>query len=172
MTFMTLLTSLTCQVFQKRHAYLHRCTFAAEINWEMVYLTRVEHFNAAHKLYNPAWTAEKNVAVFGKCANQNWHGHNYELYVTVKGKPSRDTGFVMDAKELSSLIRDHVTEKLDHRNLNMDVDFLEGQFCSTENLAVAIWKQLETKLPAEASLHCIKLYETSRIYVEYFGETF
>lgn len=136
----------------------------------MVYLTRVEHFNAAHKLFNPAWTVEKNEAVFGKCANENWHGHNYELYVTVKGKPNRDTGFVMDVKVLSGLIKEHVIEKVDHRNLNMDVDFLKGQFCSTENLAIGIWQQLQPYLPAEVSLHCIKLYETPRIYVEYFGD--
>ena len=79
----------------------------------MVYLTRVEHFNAAHKLYNPAWSAEKNEAVFGKCANQNWHGHNYELYVTVKGKPNVDTGFVMDVKVLSELVKEKVIEKVD-----------------------------------------------------------
>jgi len=136
----------------------------------MVYLTRVEHFNAAHKLYNPAWSAEKNEAVFGKCANQNWHGHNYELYVTVKGKPNVDTGFVMDVKVLSELVKEKVIEKVDHRNLNMDVDFLQGQFCSTENLAIGIWQQLQPHLPAGVQLHCIKLYETPRIYVEYFGD--
>jgi 6-pyruvoyltetrahydropterin/6-carboxytetrahydropterin synthase len=135
----------------------------------MVFLTRVEHFNAAHKLYNPAWTPEHNDAVFGKCANTNWHGHNYELYVTVKGRPSPDTGFVMDVKKLSGIIKDHVIEKVDHRNLNLDVDFLEGQFCSTENLAIGIWNQLVPHLPEGVQLHCIKLYETPRIYVEYFG---
>ncbi len=136
----------------------------------MVYLTRVEHFNAAHKLYNPAWSPEKNEDVFGKCANENWHGHNYELLVTVKGKPHPDTGFVMDVKKLSGLIKDQVIEKVDHRNLNMDVDFLKGQFCSTENLAIGIWNQLQPYLPEGVSLHCIKLYETPRIYVEYFGD--
>jgi 6-pyruvoyltetrahydropterin/6-carboxytetrahydropterin synthase len=136
----------------------------------MVYLTRVEHFNAAHKLYNPSWTTEKNDEVFGKCANENWHGHNYELYVTIKGKPDPNTGFVFDAKKLSELIKDKITEKLDHKNLNLDVDFLEGQFCSTENLAVGIWNQLVPHLPHGIQLHCIKLYETPRIYVEYFGE--
>lgn len=135
----------------------------------MVYLTRLEHFNAAHKLYNPAWSREKNDEVFGKCANDNWHGHNYELYVTVKGEPDSDTGFLVDVKKLSVIIKDHVIEKLDHRNLNMDVDFMQGQMCSTENLAVGIWKQLEPHLPGEIKLHCIKLYETPRIYVEYFG---
>ena len=135
----------------------------------MVYLTRVEHFNAAHRLFNPAWSHEKNEAVFGKCANENWHGHNYELYVTVKGDPDPDTGFVCDAKKLSNLIAEHVTEKLDHRNLNVDVDFMSGKLCSTENLTVAIWDQLIPHIPAGAALHCIRLYETPRIYVEYFG---
>ncbi|HZI01728.1 MAG TPA: 6-carboxytetrahydropterin synthase [Flavisolibacter sp.] len=135
----------------------------------MVYLTRVEHFNAAHKLFNSAWTKEKNEEVFGKCANENWHGHNYELYVTVKGQPHTDTGFLIDVKRLSQLIREHVTEKLDHKNLNMDVDFLQGQLCSTENLAIGIWKQLVEHLPEEVLLHCVKLYETPRIYVEYYG---
>ena len=136
----------------------------------MVYLTRIEHFNAAHKLYNEAWSVEKNEEVFGKCANENWHGHNYDLYVTVKGNPDPDTGFIMDVKKLSILINEFVLEKLDHLNLNEDVDFMKGQFCSTENLAVGIWKQLENRLPASVQLHCIKLYETPQIYVEYYGE--
>lgn len=136
----------------------------------MVYLTRVEHFNAAHKLFNPAWSRKKNEEVFGKCANDNWHGHNYELFVTIKGNPDKDTGFVMDVKQLSLLIKQHVIEKVDHRNLNLDVDFLNGQFCSTENLAIGIWNQLAPHLPEHVQLHCIKLYETPRIYVEYFGE--
>lgn len=136
----------------------------------MVYLTRVEHFNAAHKLFNPEWSTEKNDAVFGKCANDNWHGHNYELYVTVKGQPHQETGFVFDAKRLSMLIRELVIEKVDHKNLNLDVPFMAGQLCSTENLAVGIWLQLAPHLPANVQLHCIKLYETPRIYVEYFGE--
>jgi 6-pyruvoyltetrahydropterin/6-carboxytetrahydropterin synthase len=136
----------------------------------MVYLTRSEHFNAAHKLYNPNWSAEQNEVVFGKCANENWHGHNYELLVTVKGVPDPGTGFVFDVKRLSTLIREHIIEKLDHRNLNLDVDFMRGQMCSTENLAIAIWNQLLPHLPASVQLHAIKLYETPRIYVEYFGE--
>ena len=135
----------------------------------MVYLTRLEHFNAAHKLYNPAWTPEKNEATFGVCANQNWHGHNYDLYVTVKGEPDAETGFVYDVKKLSILIKEKVVDKLDHRNLNLDVPFMQGKMCSTENLAVAIWNELLPHLPAGVQLHCIKLYETARIYVEYFG---
>ena len=136
----------------------------------MVYLTRLEHFNAAHKLYNPNWCTEQNELVFGKCANENWHGHNYELFVTIKGEVNRDTGFLYDVKKLSELIKTHILEKLDHKNLNIDVDFMRGQMCSTENLAKAIWEQLSAQLPAEINLHCIKLYETPRIYVEYFGD--
>ncbi len=136
----------------------------------MVYLTRVEHFNAAHKLYNPKWTREKNEDVFGKCANENWHGHNYELYVTVKGKVDPDTGFLMDVKKLSEIINNHVLELVDHKNLNMDVPFLEGQLCSTENLAKGIWDQIQPHIPTGVRLHCIKLYETPRIFVEYFGD--
>jgi len=136
----------------------------------MVYLTRVEHFNAAHKLYNPGWSVEKNEEIFGKCANENWHGHNYELFVTIKGEVKTETGFLFDAKKLSILIKEHVLDKLDHKNLNVEVDFLKGQMCSTENLAKGIWKQLEIQLPTNVQLHCIKLYETPRIYVEYFGD--
>ncbi|MEO7293268.1 MAG: 6-carboxytetrahydropterin synthase [Ginsengibacter sp.] len=135
----------------------------------MVYLTRVEHFNAAHKLYNPAWSKEKNEDVFGKCANENWHGHNYELFVTIKGETDPDTGFLFDAKKLSMLIKEHVLDKLDHKNLNVDVPFLQGIICSTENIAKMIWQQLVEYLPQHVQLHCIKLYETPRIYVEYFG---
>jgi 6-pyruvoyltetrahydropterin/6-carboxytetrahydropterin synthase len=135
----------------------------------MVYLTRQEHFNAAHKLYNPNWSKEQNEAVFGPCANENWHGHNYDLFVTVKGNPNPDTGFLFDVKVLSKLIKIHVTDHLDHKNLNIDVPFMAGQMCSTENLAIAIWKQLAPHLPVDITLHCIKLYETPRIYVEYFG---
>ncbi|HVD97177.1 MAG TPA: 6-carboxytetrahydropterin synthase [Cytophagaceae bacterium] len=139
----------------------------------MIYISRKEHFNAAHKLYNPAWTEEKNVEVFGPCANANWHGHNFELIVTVKGLPDPDTGFVIDLKKLSKLIRAEVIEKLDHKNLNLDVDFMKGKMASTETLAMEIWKILDPQIKAiaqNAKLHCIKLYETPRNYVEYFGE--
>jgi 6-pyruvoyltetrahydropterin/6-carboxytetrahydropterin synthase len=135
----------------------------------MVYLTRHEHFNAAHKLYNPRWSEEKNAEVFGKCANANWHGHNYELMVTIKGEVDPETGFLMDAKRLSAVLQEHVCERLDHRNLNLDVDFMNGKLASTENLAIAIWEQIVPHLPANVQLHCVKLYETPRICVEYFG---
>ena len=138
----------------------------------MIYVSRKEHFNAAHKLSNPSWSKEKNLEVFGPCANENWHGHNYDLIVTVKGDPDPDTGFVVDLKKLSTLIRNEVTEKLDHKNLNLDVDFLKGKMPSTENVVIEIWKILAPRIKAITrfgSLHSIKLYETPRNYVEYFG---
>lgn len=136
----------------------------------MVYLTRSEHFNAAHRLFNPNWSYEQNEEVFGKCANENWHGHNYELLVTVRGNPNPDTGFVFDVKKLSLLIREHIVDQLDHRNLNVDVPFMQGKMCSTENLVTACWKELQPHLPEGVFLHCIRLYETPRIYVEYYGD--
>lgn len=136
----------------------------------MVYLTRLEHFNAAHKLYNPNWSKEKNEEMFGLCANENWHGHNFDLYVTIKGEPDADTGFLMDVKKLKVIIKEQVIKKVDHKNLNLDVEFLQGKMCSTENLAIGIWNQLAPYLPQHVKLHCIKLYETPRIYVEYFGD--
>lgn len=145
-------------------------TFAKIFATGMVYLTRIEHFNAAHKLFNPKWDKKRNEIVFGKCANENWHGHNYELYVTIKGEINAETGFLFDVKILSLLIKQFVLDKLDHKNLNVDVDFLTGQMCSTENLVIAIWKQLKPSLPPQVELHSLKLYETPRIYVEYFGE--
>lgn len=136
----------------------------------MLYITRKEHFNAAHKLHRPDWSAEKNEEVFGKCANPNWHGHNYELYVTVKGEVNPDTGFVVNLKDLSRIIRIEICDKLDHKNLNLDVDFLQGMMASTENVAIEIFKKLKP-LAKEigAELHSIKLYETENNYVEYFG---
>lgn len=136
----------------------------------MVYLTRVEHFNAAHRLYNEHWSEEKNIEVFGKCANANWHGHNYELHVTVKGTPHPDTGFIFNAKTLGELIKDVIVERVDHRNLNLDVDFMKGKFTSAENFAMAIWDELKPHIEKNgATMHAVKLVETQRIYVEYFG---
>ena len=136
----------------------------------ILYLTRREHFNAAHKLYNPAWSKEKNDEVFGKCANENWHGHNFELFVTVKGSPSTETGFIFDAKMLSKIINTYVIDILDHRTLNVDVPFMQGKMCSIENLIYEIWLQLEPRMPEGVKLHGLKLVETARIFVEYFGE--
>lgn len=140
----------------------------------MMYITRQEHFNAAHKLYNPNWTKEKNEEVFGPCANENWHGHNFDLYVTVKGTVNPDTGFIVNLKELSKIIKEEVIDKIDHKNLNLDVDFMKGKLTSTENLIGEMWKILAPKVDAiagsNAQLHALKLYETPRNYVEYFGE--
>ncbi|MBX2845994.1 MAG: 6-carboxytetrahydropterin synthase [Saprospiraceae bacterium] len=135
----------------------------------MVYLTRKEHFNAAHKLYNPNWTEEKNLAVFGKCANHNFHGHNYELYVTVKGQPHPDTGYIMDAKHLGNLMNKYICDELDHKNLNTQVPFLSNLMPTTENVAKAIFHRLKPHI-TEAELHCVKLVETEKIFVEYYGE--
>ena len=139
----------------------------------MIYVSRKEHFNAAHKLANPNWSREKNEQVFGPCANENWHGHNFELIVTVKGIPDPETGFVIDLKKLSVLIREHVIEKVDHKNLNVDVDFMKEKMASTETLAMEIWKILAPRIEntsRTAKLHCVKLYETPRNFVEYYGE--
>jgi 6-pyruvoyltetrahydropterin/6-carboxytetrahydropterin synthase len=139
----------------------------------MIYVSRKEHFNAAHKLYNPTWSLEKNQEVFGPCANENWHGHNYELITTVAGNPDPETGFVIDLKKLSDLIKLEVLEKVDHKNLNLDVDFMKDKMASTENLAIELWKILDPKISSISKfgkLHSIRLYETPRNYVDYFGE--
>lgn len=111
-----------------------------------------------------------NEEVFGKCANENWHGHNFELHVTIKGQPDPNTGFVYDVKKLSTIINEHVIEKLDHKNLNLDVDFMAGKMCSIENLVIAIWNQLAPHMPEGVHLHSLKLWETQKIYTEYFGD--
>jgi 6-pyruvoyltetrahydropterin/6-carboxytetrahydropterin synthase len=137
---------------------------------KVTYITRRETFNAAHKLVQPLWSDEKNEEVFGKCANKNWHGHNFTLYVTVKGKPDSQTGFVMNLKTLSSIVKEKVIEPIDHKNLNLDVSFLSGMMASTENLAIAIWDQLaEDILKYGGELAKIKLVETENNFVEYFG---
>ena len=136
---------------------------------KIVYITRRERFNAAHKLYNPKWTKEENEAFFGKCANHYYHGHNFELFVTIKGIANPDTGMVMDLKELKALIKEEVTEKLDHKNLNEDIDFLKGQMPSIENIIVAIWEILDAKI-TNGKLHYLKLIETENNFVEYYGE--
>jgi len=136
----------------------------------MIYLTRRERFNAAHKLYNPEWSAEKNDAVFGKCANLNWHGHNYELFVTVKGDINAETGFLIDLKQLSLILKDKVVDPLDHRNINLDVPFMKGKMASTEVLAMEIWLQIQKEVEALGCLlHCVKIQETENNSVEYYG---
>ena len=122
----------------------------------MVYLTRRERFNAAHRLFNPAWSETQNRAVFGKCANPNFHGHNYQLFITVKGEVDPETGFVVNVHLLGQIIKKEIVEKLDHSNLNLDVDFMKNIIPSTENLAKGIWKELEKYLE-DCELHCVKL---------------
>jgi 6-pyruvoyltetrahydropterin/6-carboxytetrahydropterin synthase len=137
----------------------------------MIYVTRKEHFNAAHKVWRAEWSEEKNYEIFGKCSNKNWHGHNYDLYVTVKGNPNPDTGFVVDLKILSKIIKSEIIEALDHRNLNLDVPFMAGKMASTEILAIEIWNQLAPHINTlGCKLHSIKLYETENNFVEYLGE--
>jgi 6-pyruvoyltetrahydropterin/6-carboxytetrahydropterin synthase len=136
----------------------------------MIYITRRERFNAAHRLFKPEYSDERNLQVFGKCSNPNWHGHNYTLFVTVKGDVNPDTGFLVNLKDLSYLIDQRVIEKLDHRNINLEVDFMAGRLASTENLAIGIWNELAKPIKEMgAELHCIKLYETENNFVEYFG---
>ena len=135
-----------------------------------VYITRRETFNAAHKLYREDWSAEKNEEVFGKCSNHNWHGHNFTIFVTVKGIPNPDTGFVINLKDLSQIIKDEVVEPLDHKNLNLDVPFLKGLLASTENVAIQVWDRIKEPIAkAGGELVKIKLVETENNYVEYFG---
>lgn len=135
-----------------------------------MHITRRERFNAAHRLYRKDWSDEKNAEVFGKCSNPNWHGHNYILFVTVKGKVQPETGFVINLKDLSRIIRERVIEKVDHKNLNLEVDFMEGMIISTENIAIGIWNQLERPVRSlGAELHCVKIVETENNFVEYYG---
>lgn len=137
----------------------------------IVHITRRERFSAAHKLSRPDWSLEKNHATFGKCSNPNWHGHNYVLWVTVSGEPSPETSFVTDLSALSRLIKEHVLDHLDHKNIDLDVPFMKGRYSSTENLAVAIWEQLEEPVKAlGVELRIVKVEETENNYVEYHGE--
>jgi 6-pyruvoyltetrahydropterin/6-carboxytetrahydropterin synthase len=131
-----------------------------------VKVTRKEHFNAAHRLYHPSWTDERNDAVFGKCNNPNYHGHNYELLVSLIGDPDPETGYVYDLKVLSDIIREHVISKFDHRNLNLDVEYFKNLNPTAENIAVVIWNILRDKIDAKLELK-ITLYETERNFVEY-----
>lgn len=137
----------------------------------MIYITRRERFNAAHMLWNYSWSDQKNFEVFGKCANKNWHGHNFELFVTVKGEVNEDTGFVVNLKDLAKIIKEKVIDKLDHKNLNLDVDFMKDKMASTEVLAISIWQQLEKDISnIDAKLHSVKIKETENNFIEYFGK--
>lgn len=135
----------------------------------MVYLTRRETFAAAHRLFKPGLTDEQNFDLFGKCSSPNWHGHNYTLEVVVAGDVNPETGFVLDLKHLKEIIRQNVIEKVDHKNLNTDTDFMKGLIPTSENIVVAIWNQLKDKIPS-GKLYAVKLYETENNYFEYRGE--
>jgi len=137
----------------------------------MIFLTRRERFNAAHRLFREDFSDEKNLEVFGKCSNPNWHGHNYDLFVTVCGPVDPNTGLVINIKTLSEIINKYVIEKIDHKNINIEVDFMKGKLASTENMAIAIWEQLITPLADHnAKIYCVKLCETENNFVEYFGK--
>jgi 6-pyruvoyltetrahydropterin/6-carboxytetrahydropterin synthase len=135
----------------------------------MVYITRRETFAAAHRLFKPGLTDEENYNLFGKCSNPQWHGHNYTLEVVVAGKTDPETGFVMDLKELKQIIHKYVIDKVDHKNLNLDTEFMKGIIPTSENICIAIWNQLHNKIPS-GKLYAVKLYETENNYFEYRGE--
>ncbi len=134
----------------------------------MIYLTRRERFNAAHRMYRKEWSDEKNLEVFGKCSNPNWHGHNYELFVTVCGEPDPETGLLINLKALSHIIRERVIEHLDHKNINLEVPFMQGRIASTENLAMTIWDELEPPLrEKKITLYSIRISESENNFIEY-----
>jgi 6-pyruvoyltetrahydropterin/6-carboxytetrahydropterin synthase len=136
----------------------------------MVYLTRRERFCAAHRMFRPDWSDEKNKEVFGKCSNPNWHGHNYVMWVTIKGEPSGEHGFVININLLKQIILENIINKIDHRNINLEVDFMKGKIATTENLAIAIWDTLKPLVAKEgALLHCVKIEETENNSIEYYG---
>ena len=138
----------------------------------MIYITRRERFYAAHRLFKAEYSDEKNLKVFGKCSNPNWHGHNYELFVTVKGEVNSNTGFLINLKVLSKIIREEIIEKIDHKNINIEVDFMKNKMASTENLTIGIWNQLDKKISGlDVTLHCVKIYESENNFVEYFGSS-
>ncbi|MDC3030024.1 6-carboxytetrahydropterin synthase [Flavobacteriales bacterium] len=135
-----------------------------------VKVIRRERFNAAHRLFNPNWSDEKNEQIFGKCANKNWHGHNYILFVTVEGTVDPDTGYVIDLKVLSDIIKNRIVAKMDHKNLNLEVDFMKDTITTAENIAIKIYEELESDIQSTGNnLYSVKLYETENNYVEYYG---
>jgi 6-pyruvoyltetrahydropterin/6-carboxytetrahydropterin synthase len=136
----------------------------------MVYVTRKCHFSASHRLYNPEWSDKRNEEVFDKCNNPRGHGHNYTLEVTAVGQPAPETGYVIDLKKLRDILEEEIIEKVDHKHLNYDVDFLRGIIPTAENIAVMFWQIIENKLPVGARLHSVKLFESDNNFVEYFGD--
>jgi 6-pyruvoyltetrahydropterin/6-carboxytetrahydropterin synthase len=137
----------------------------------MIYLTRRERFNAAHRLFKEGWSDEKNYEVFGKCSNPNWHGHNYQLFITIKGDVNPETGFVINLKQLSKIVKEKVIQKIDHKNLNLDVEFMAGKITSAENIAIAIWNEIENDINnLNCFLHCVKVVETENNSIRYYGK--
>ncbi len=137
----------------------------------MVYITRREHFSAAHRLFLPEYTDEENLSVFGKCSNPNWHGHNYILFVTVRGVPDPVTGLIIHLRHVSKLIDDRVLSKVDHKNLNLEVDFLAGKVPTSEILAIGIWNELAGGIrQLGGELHCIRIEQSENNIIEYYGE--
>jgi 6-pyruvoyltetrahydropterin/6-carboxytetrahydropterin synthase len=137
----------------------------------MIYLTRRERFSAAHRMYRPDWSEEMNLEVFGKCSNPNWHGHNYVLYITVRGEISEEEGLVMNLNTLKKIIQDRIIKEIDHKNINLEVGFMKGKIATTENLAVAIWNELKTFIEKDGVyLHCVKIEETENNTIEYYGQ--
>jgi 6-pyruvoyltetrahydropterin/6-carboxytetrahydropterin synthase len=134
----------------------------------MVFITRREVFAASHRIYNPLLSDEENLDMFGKCSNPSGHGHNYILEVTVSGNVNSQTGYLIDLKKLKKIIIEEIIEKVDHKNLNVDVDFLKNINPTSENISIAIWNQLVDKIPT-GKLYSVKLYETENNYVEYKG---
>ena len=136
----------------------------------MIYLTRRERFCAAHRMFRQEWSDEVNQQVFGKCSNPNWHGHNYTLWVTIKGELSEEYGFIMNINVLKQIILDNIINRIDHKNINLEVDFMKGKIATTENLAVAIWNELLPFIERTgAQLHCVKIEETENNSIEYYG---
>ena len=136
----------------------------------MTYLTRRERFCAAHRMFRQEWSDEVNQQVFGKCSNPNWHGHNYTLWVTIKGELSEEHGFIMNINVLKQIILDNIINRIDHKNINLEVDFMKGKIATTESLAVAIWNELLPFIERTgAQLHCVKIEETENNSIEYYG---
>ncbi|HVO74461.1 MAG TPA: 6-carboxytetrahydropterin synthase [Ignavibacteriaceae bacterium] len=135
----------------------------------MVYVTRRETFSAAHRLFNPKYSDDENERIFGKCSNPNWHGHNYVLEVVVAGTPDPETGFVLNLSDLKEIIREFILDKVDHKNLNTETPFMKGIIPSTENITIAIWRELSEKIPT-GKLYSVKVSETENNFFEYRGE--
>ncbi len=134
-----------------------------------VFITRQVHFNSAHRLYNPTKSLAWNQRQYGLCTNPHWHGHNYVLEVTVRGRPDPETGYIIDLGGLKQILQRAVVDKCDHRNLNDEVDFLRGIIPSTENLVIAFWREIAPHLPPAAALHRVRLYETPRNFADFYG---